>query len=93
MAWREFTKKIRRQFSDFLEIPSELAMDLPKIVMEGNVRLFVENHRGIIEYNSLAVRLNLGESELKITGEDLILRNISSDEIVVEGNITGLKFV
>jgi len=93
MAWREFGKKVKRQFSDFLEIPGELVMDLPKIVMEGNIKLFVENHRGIVEYNSRVVRLKLGEIELNIAGEDLILRNISSEEIVVEGRITDLKFV
>ncbi len=37
MAWSEFQKRIKRQVADFLEIPSDVMLNLPKIVLVGNV--------------------------------------------------------
>ena len=93
MSWREFKKRIKRQMSDVLEIPSDIIMDLPKIVLVGDLQLFIENHRGIVEYTSGSVRVNVGDYEVLVSGEDLLLRNILPDEICVEGRIRGLQFV
>lgn len=92
MAWRDFKKRIKHQMSEFLEIPSDVMLDLPKIVLVGNIQVFIENHRGIVEYTSESVRVSLADGELGITGENLLLRNILPDEISVEGNIKGLSF-
>lgn len=79
--------------SDILEIPSDIVMDLPKIVLVGDVQLFIENHRGIIEYTAESVRVSVGDYELEVSGESLLLRNILPDEICLEGRITGVRFI
>ena len=33
-------------------------MDLPRITLIGNLQLFVENHKGIIEYSDSRIRIN-----------------------------------
>ena len=91
MAWSEFQKRIKRQVADFLEIPSDVMLNLPKIVLVGNLQVFIENHRGIIEYTSEVVRVIVDEGEISISGENLSLRNIMVDEIVVEGKIKSLE--
>jgi len=52
MSWSDYKKKIKRQFSEFLEIPGDVMLDLPKIVLVGNIKIFIENHRGILEYTT-----------------------------------------
>lgn len=93
MAWRDFKRKVKRQFSEFLEIPGDVMLDLPKIIIVGNIQLFIENHRGIIEYAPEGVRVRVGEGEVAVSGEGLMLRNILPDELCVEGKIHSLNFL
>lgn len=93
MSWREFKKKLKRQMSDVLEIPTDIIMDLPKIVLVGDLQLFIENHRGIVEYTTESVRINVGDYEVAVSGEDLLLRNILPDEICLEGRIKSVQFI
>ncbi|MFA4884726.1 MAG: sporulation protein YqfC [Desulfotomaculaceae bacterium] len=93
MSWSDYKKKIKRQFSEFLEIPGDVMMDLPKIVLVGNIKIFIENHRGILEYTTEIVRVNVMEDEVAITGENLMLRNVLPDELCVEGKIKSISFL
>jgi len=93
MGWRDFQRKIKRQFSEAMELPGDVVLDLPKIIMVGDIQLFIENHRGIIEYTPDGVRVSVGDGELAIKGENLILRNILPDELCVEGKIRSLSFL
>jgi len=93
LAWQDFKKRFQRQMADMLEIPSDIVMDLPKIVLVGNIQVFIENHRGIVEYTSKNVRVNVGDYEVAVSGEDLLLRNILPDEICLEGKIKSVNFI
>ncbi|TEB15376.1 YabP family protein [Pelotomaculum sp. FP] len=93
MGWRDFQRKVKRQFSEAMELPGDVVLDLPKIIMVGNIQLFIENHRGIIEYTTEGVRVSVGEGEVAVVGENLMLRNILPDELCVEGKIRSLSFL
>lgn len=93
MGWRDLKRKVKRQFSEALELPGDVVLDLPKIIMVGNIQLFIENHRGIIEYAPEKVRISVGEGEVAVSGENLMLRNILPDELCVEGKILSLSFL
>lgn len=92
MGWRDLQRKVKKQFSEAMELPGDVVLDLPKIVMVGNIQLFIENHRGIIEYTPERVRVSVGDGEIAVNGENLMLRNILPDELCVEGNIQSLGF-
>ncbi len=92
MGWREVRKKMRRTMADILEIPGEIALDLPKIILVGNVQVIIENHRGIVEYTTDLVRVIVPVGEVTVRGRDLVLRNILPDELCVEGEIESLTF-
>lgn len=93
MVWRDLRRKAKKQFSDFLELPGDVMLDLPKITMVGDIKLYIENHRGIIEYSASEVRISVKEGEVAVTGEGLLLRNVLPDEICVEGKIKSLSFL
>jgi len=93
MAWKDVKNKVKRQFSDYLELPGDIMLDLPKIVLVGNLQVFIENHRGIQEYTPCFVRVVVSDKVIEVTGENLTLRNIMPDEICVEGQISGLAFL
>jgi len=93
MAWKEFKNKVKRQLSDYLELPGDIMLDLPKIVLVGNLQVFIENHRGIQEYNPQLVRVVVNDKVIEVTGENLFLRNILPDEICIEGQIATVAFL
>jgi len=92
MTWRDMRKKLRHTLADMLEVPGEVALDLPKIILVGNVQVFIENHRGIVEYTGERVRVTVSYGEVSVRGRELVIRNILPDEICVEGHIEGLDF-
>jgi sporulation protein YqfC len=79
--------------SEFLEIPKDIALDLPRVTLQGNTRLVLENHKGITEYAQGRIRVQTPGGELMIAGSGLIIRAISRDQIVVDGRFRALEFV
>lgn len=92
MAWKDFSKRLKQQMAEYLEIPGDIILDLPKVVLLGNLQLVVENHRGILKYNPEIIHINLSEGELIIRGKDLQLRNVLPEEICVQGQIKNIAF-
>lgn len=78
--------------ADFLEIPRDLVLDIPKLTLVGRNELYLENHRGIIQYNSRLLRLNLSRGFLEIEGQDLEIRALMPEELHVTGEIISVRF-
>jgi len=92
-VWDQTRKRIRRSLADILDLPGEVTLDMPRIVMLGNLRVHIENHRGITEYTGEVVRVAFSAGEVKITGQNLVLRTLLPDEVCVEGEITSIRFL
>jgi sporulation protein YqfC len=80
------------KLTTFLDLPKEIVYDLPKITLIGNLQALVENHRGIIEYGTEKIRISVNAGELEVTGKKLSIRNITRDEIYLDGDITLIKY-
>ena len=93
MSWRDLRQKVMEQLSGALEIPGDILPDLPRIILIGDSRLLVENHRGIGMYQSDSVRIGTGCGDLLVRGRDLVVKNILPEEISVEGQIRELSFL
>lgn len=76
----------------FLEIPPDIVLDMPRLTMLGNKQLLVENHKGIIEYTPILVRIKLSEGELTVIGDGLSIGNLQLEHILVEGTIKNLEY-
>ncbi|HHY99340.1 MAG TPA: sporulation protein YqfC [Firmicutes bacterium] len=93
MTWLARKKfGLGRSFAEALDIPHDIVLDLPRLVLFGNLELRVENHRGLIEYTEDTLRLGLPTGELRVDGHGLALRKISADELIIEGEISALAF-
>lgn len=84
--------KYKQKFSDMLDIPKDVLLDLPKVTIIGDIQVYIENHKGIIEYTSNLVRISTALGQLIIVGEGLILRNIGLEDIYLDGQIEKIKF-
>ena len=65
--------RLGTKLAEFLELPLDTVVELPKMVVNGNQQLVIENHRGIIEYESSVIRVGTKLGEIKITGSQLAL--------------------
>ncbi|HHY46769.1 MAG TPA: sporulation protein YqfC [Firmicutes bacterium] len=81
-----------RDLARALDIPVDVVLDLPRLVLLGNLQVLIENHRGIIEYTGERIRVSLPSGELRVEGSGLVLRRISLDEMLIEGEIGSIAF-
>ncbi len=84
---------IKKGIADLLELPRDIVLDLPKITLVGNLQLYIENHKGIIEYSTGLIRINTKSGILVVTGSDLSIRTIVIEEIIVAGRIDKVEFL
>ena len=68
-------------------------MDLPKITMIGNIQLNLSNHKGIIEYTKEIIRVNTNSGVIKVTGEEMEIKTILSEEIMIVGIIEKIEII
>lgn len=84
---------LKAAISEALDLPGEITLNLPKIIIIGYSQMLIENHKGVIEYTPQKIRLNSGIGVIKIEGTDLNLKNIAADDIIVTGRIKAVNFI
>jgi sporulation protein YqfC len=85
--------RLEQILGDMLELPKDLVLDLPRLVVIGQRELYLENHKGIIEYGDCCIKINLSRGLLEIEGEGLEIKLIMPDEVTITGLIKSLRFV
>ncbi|MGE5584949.1 MAG: sporulation protein YqfC [Bacillota bacterium] len=81
------TGRMEERLADLFEIPKNVLLDMPRLVLVGNVQLVVENHQGILEYRQQVVRLATSRGEIAVEGKGLSIARITRAEVTIEGHI------
>ena len=68
----------------------ELLPGIPIVEICGG-RLLIENHKGIVKYDSCDLRVKLQEGILCIWGENLKVVRMSKGKLVISGRICGVE--
>ncbi|MDD4171729.1 MAG: sporulation protein YqfC [Syntrophomonas sp.] len=84
---------ISKAMADLLEIPADLVLDLPRLTITGRNELYLENHKGIIEYSTVRMRINLSRGFLEVNGDNLEIQALMPDEMRVIGEISSIKYL
>lgn len=79
--------------ADIFDLPAEAVAGDSRITVTGNRRIVVENHRGLMEYGENEIGVNCGKSILKIKGEELEIRAMNSEELLITGILFGIDFI
>lgn len=83
---------LRQRLAELFDLPRDIILDLPMISIVGNLNLEVENHRGIIKYNSNLIKIRVKRGQLIIQGRSLIVDQIREDKLMIAGKIDELSF-
>jgi sporulation protein YqfC len=78
--------------ADMFELPREVMLDLPRMTLVGNLQIYLENHRGVIEYDENRVRIGASNGEIIIRGQKLEIKNLLEEELLIKGTIEGLDY-
>jgi sporulation protein YqfC len=77
----------------WLDLPPDALLALPRMETVGRLQLRVTNHRGIQHYDQKRVVVRLADGALEVSGDAFVIDWITADEVVVTGRIDGLRFV
>lgn len=75
-----------------LDFPTDISLDLPKIIVVGNREITIENHKGIMSFQSNMVKINSRIGAVTITGNDFEILFISETSITIKGVFTGISY-
>jgi len=84
--------EVKTAVSEMFELPKDIMLNLPRISMIGNNQMLVENHRGVIEYTPQKIRLNSTIGVIRVEGQDMDLKNIAAEDIMITGVIKLVEF-
>ncbi|MCL2699115.1 MAG: YabP/YqfC family sporulation protein [Defluviitaleaceae bacterium] len=82
-----------KKLSGMFDLPHEVTRNLPLITITGSERVSIENFKGVIEYTEERVRINTPCGVLRIAGRGLALKQVTSENILVTGGVTGLEYL
>ena len=84
-------KKKENRIDKILELPKEIYLNIPKIIVTGFDEMIIENFKGILEYEEFFVQINTNIGVININGYGLTLENMTNDDIKVKGKIESIE--
>ena len=80
------------QAADLFDLPEEVVAGMSRITVTGCRRVFIESHRGILEYGDSAISVNGGKAIIRIRGTKLKIQSMNSSDLLITGMISGIDF-
>ncbi|WP_047154949.1 sporulation protein YqfC [Aneurinibacillus tyrosinisolvens] len=90
---KKWSGKWRKFATGVLDLPQDLTMEMPRITMIGQLQMYIENHRGVLLFSNQELRLLLTKGQLLVRGENLVIRMILPEEVLLEGIVNQVLFV
>ena len=85
-------QKSKEKILNKLDFPSDISLDLPKIVVIGNREITIENHKGIIAFESNMVKINSRVGAITIDGRNFEILFIGETSITIKGIFSGVSY-
>lgn len=85
-------QKGKEKILDKLEFPRDISLDLPKVIVVGNREITIENHKGIILFQTDMVKINSRIGAILIRGEEFEILFIAENSITISGIFKGISY-
>lgn len=85
-------KKKEKILDRLLEVPEEVANREIKLTILGFKKMLIENYKAILEYQDFYIRISTEQGIININGFNLKLNEMTSDDIMVIGDIDSVDF-
>lgn len=85
-------EKVKENISDKLQLPRDIIMDLPKIIITGDSEISVENHKGVISFQTEILKVNSKVGVIVIKGNNLEILFIGGNTITIGGKFKSIQY-
>ena len=79
--------QVKEKVTGLLSLPKEIALNLPLIMATGRGEVNIENYKNLVEFTDTKIRVNTSAGVLAIEGTGLILKQVTTEHILITGNI------
>lgn len=76
-----------------LDLPKDVLLDVPKIIVIGRNEITIENHKGIMVFEKDKIRINTNMSPIEIKGNSFEILYIASATITIKGYFDSIEYV
>lgn len=84
---RSFGEKVAQTFS----LPADAVAGLPLIELIGDRQVRVENHRGILAYDTREIHIGGGRVTIRVRGLEMELKVMNRGELLITGQIFAVE--
>lgn len=84
--------KLKRHFLGVFNLPSEIIMDLPLMMILGDNKLFLENHKGLSSFQKDEIKVKTKKGFILINGEMLTIDEIDTESLTISGKLYSIFY-
>ena len=88
----EKINKGREMLVDKFDLPAEIVMDIPKIIITGNKEITIENHKGISNFEKNLIKVNSKVGNINIEGSDFEILYIGVSTIIITSKFKAIIY-
>lgn len=75
------------------KVNMDMLVGVPLITQVGNKRVIIENYKSVIGFLEYEVKINTSLGLVKVVGEKMIMTEMTSETIIIEGEIFKVEIV
>lgn len=83
--------EMKKHFAERIGVPEETVSDVPLTQIRARRSVCVENHRGILEYTDVLVKIAVRRGAVTVHGADLAVARMTRRLIEIRGNIRAVE--
>ncbi|WP_026884887.1 sporulation protein YqfC [Clostridium akagii] len=84
--------KVKEKLADKLDIPKDIALSMPRIIVIGNEEITIENHQGILKFCDDFIKVKCCYGNMYINGYNLEILFISGRTVVLGGKFKSIEY-
>ncbi|MBK1812866.1 sporulation protein YqfC [Clostridium sp. YIM B02505] len=84
--------KVKEGLAEKLDLPRDIVLNIPKIVITGDNEIVIENHKGIISFDSSEIKINSKVGTITLDGVNLEILFIGGNTITISGKFKSLIY-
>ncbi|MBB6624300.1 sporulation protein YqfC [Clostridium gasigenes] len=88
----EKLNKSREIIIEKFDLPKDVILDVPKIIVIGDREITIENHKGIIVFERNIIKINSRFGPITINGENFEILYIGSSTTTISGKFKSIAY-
>ncbi|MFD3157584.1 sporulation protein YqfC [Haloimpatiens sp. FM7330] len=84
--------RTKQVIADKLELPRDIILDLPKIIITGDNEITIENHKGIVLFEEKIIKINSTIGVISVIGNKFEILFIGGSTITLSGKFKSIVY-